>query len=366
VTAVAIAIVQTSIPAYRQAFVDAVTAALGDDVTFYAGDEHFGRGVVTELRADDHVRRAGNVFLLGRRLLWQRGVLRGALSAKICVLEINPRVVSSWTILLLRALLRRPTLLWGHAWSRQGPASKTNRLRMLMCRAASGLIVYTRSEREALAARVGDRPVWVAPNAINTSAEMQCAAPSGGCSGFLFSGRLVPEKKPMLALEAFAAACERLPADASLIFVGDGPEQAALRARSERLGVSERVEFAGALFAIDRLSALYARTLAALSPGYVGLSMIQSQGFGVPMIYARDEPHAPEIEAAREGFNAFAVPSDDVGAFARAMISVEGERADLIARRAAISRSCREAYSAEAMAAGFLEAVDAAAAPRRA
>jgi glycosyltransferase involved in cell wall biosynthesis len=228
-----------------------------------------------------------------------------------------------------------------------------------MCRQASAAIVYTASDREALQSKLVGRTVWAAPNAITASSEMHPAVPVEDAASFVFSGRLVADKKPDLALEGFALAVGALPDSATLEFVGTGPLKAELAERAKSLGVAERVQLHGTVFDVGELELIYSRSIASLSPGYVGLSMTQSHGFGVPMIYAADEPHAPEIEAADEGFNCVAIASDDAAAMAAAMTEIAATRTEWLARREAISARSRDSYSVEAMARGFLAAVTA-------
>lgn len=59
---------------------------------------------------------------------------------------------------------------------------------------------------------------------------------------WLCVGHLIERKGMHIALKALPQA-----PDVTLLLVGDGPQEAALRARAERLGVSERVRFAGAI-----------------------------------------------------------------------------------------------------------------------
>ena len=75
-----------------------------------------------------------NRYLLGRRLLWQAGCSRAVVAAEVAVLELNPRVLSSWAVLLARRTLRRPTVLWGHAFPRAGREARSDRVRGLMRR----------------------------------------------------------------------------------------------------------------------------------------------------------------------------------------------------------------------------------------
>jgi len=85
--------------------------------------------------------------------------------------------------------------------------------------------------------------------------------------------------------------------------------------------------------------------------------MIQSLGFGVPVLFARDEPHSPEIEAAVEGFNATAVSSDDAAALGRAIVRFAAERGAWYRRRQEIAAWTRERYSVEAMTDRFVAAI---------
>ncbi len=192
--------------------------------------------------------------------------------------------------------------------------------------------------------------VHAAPNAVAPAATMGPAGGGAPATDFLYVGRLIPEKKPALLAEAFAAALDRLPADRRLVLVGAGPEEPRLRAIVDEAGIGDRVAFTGHLSEPARLRAHYATAIASVSPGYVGLSITQSLGYGVPMIHADDEPHSPEIEAAVPGVNAVPFHSNSVAALADALVAVSAEREVWAARREAIARDCAARYSLEVMA----------------
>lgn len=78
-----------------------------------------------------------------------------------------------------------------------------------------------------------DIPVFAAPNATFSASTMGAA-----WRGFLYVGRLVAEKKPMLLPEASAAALGRLPRDFGLVVVGDGPERARLESFAAAHGLA--------------------------------------------------------------------------------------------------------------------------------
>lgn len=350
-----VALVQSALGDYRAGFLNDLHARLGSRLTIAAGDSHFDESVTLLTSAQAGIHPLKNVYILGRRALWQRRAVSVGVAADVAIVEFNPRIVSAWVTLLIRYALRRRSLLWGHAFPRHGPRGLGMHLRRLMLALAGTLVVYTEAEVAALGARGWRARVIAAPNAVFPIAAMEPA--TSVPEGFIYVGRLAPEKKPQLMIEAFSAAAPRLGRDRLLTIVGDGPMREELAALARDLGVSEAVIFRGHVSDARELRALYGRALASLSPGYVGLALTQSLGFGVPMIVARDEPHAPEIEAARDGWNVVFADSDSVGSLSLALIEFSTDRDRWLAMRTSIARDARR-YSTEAMAAAFMTAID--------
>ena len=94
-----------------------------------------------------------------------------------------------------------------------------------------------------------------------------------------------------------------------------------------------------------------------VAPGYVGLSLIQSLGYGIPMLIARDEPHSPEIEALAEGENGSLFASDSPDSLAGALVEMVAERQLWLSRREAIAEQVRSTYTVEHMVAAFASAI---------
>lgn len=92
---------------------------------------------------------------------------------------------------------------------------------------------------------VGDEKLFFAPHAVNAAhfdlERTQPAAQaeelrrqlglSAGTRVVLFAGKLIPQKQPRALLDAFLAVA---PPDAAIVFVGDGPESAGLRAEAAK------------------------------------------------------------------------------------------------------------------------------------
>ncbi|MCT9819034.1 glycosyltransferase [Microbacterium sp. W1N] len=170
---------------------------------------------------------------------------------------------------------------------------------------------------------------------------------------YIYVGRLVQSKKVDLLVRALAE--PRLRAvGMELDLVGDGPMRNQLSQLAVDLGVEDRLTFHGSVTDVETLHGLYRSAVCAVSPGYAGLSVTQSLGFGVPILVARDEPHAPEIELRHLGGVTF-FDSDSSESLAEALETVMDrqelqDREDLAAR-------VRVAYSAERMADGVVRAL---------
>jgi len=351
-----IALLQAGSPPYMQRTFESL-AARYPNLEILVGDYSFHPSVRTgvELDACRHVR---NVYLWDHRVLWQRDSTRRLLDADVAILEINPRILNIWVIGVVRKLLGRPTVLWGHAWPRKGRESFTDRIRHSQRRVADVLVTYTETERSELSAVMPKATIIAAPNSLYSRADIVAAADGAPRTDFVYVGRVEPVKKPELLLDAFIGAVDRLPPDVRLVFVGGGALRDELARKSQAAGVAERVVFAPPAWTADDLRPYYERAIVSVSPGYAGLSLIQSMGFGVMMLIARDEPHAPEIEAAVEGVTARFFASDSVGDLADVLVESAQNRDELAARGAEIAALCADSYSAEIWADRMTDAIE--------
>ena len=98
-------------------------------------------------------------------------------------------------------------------------------------------------------------------------------------------GRLHPEKRPLLALEAFAGAA--LPSGARFVFVGDGAMRASLESRAREIGCAERVHFTGYVpDAARHLEAFDALLFTSGPTEAFGMALLEAMVAGVPIVCA--------------------------------------------------------------------------------
>jgi len=344
-----------SIGHYRREPLGLILDHFGESLQIFAGRFAVDSSIRT-LGPDDLSVTTLPTYSLGERVFFQSIPLVTYLKVPVLLADLNPRVVHLWPVLIARRMLGKRTVLWGAAWPRSGRSSKTTHVRLAMVRLASSVVIYTHQQAGELRAALPNLEVTAAPNSLYRAA--QCGFTAGKRRDkFLYVGRIVPEKKVDLLVRAFALVADLIP-DVALTVVGDGPALEEMRMLVDQLGLNGRVEFTGHIDDVETLRALYSSCIATVSPGYVGLSATQSFSFGVPMIVADSEPHSPEIEAVRPGFNAGYFLSDSAPALAAAMEQMSRDRSDWDSRGPSIAEDCRMSYSAEAMAAGVIKAID--------
>ena len=144
----------------------------------------------------------------------------------------------------------------------------------------------------------------------------------------LFAGRLIPEKRVVLAVQAIAAAARRMEGLRGEI-LGEGPDRAALDRAIAEEGMQGRILAAGFATA-EKLEAEMRRALCMLltsrREGY-GLVVVEAAAHGTPSVVVAGEDNAA-TELIVEGVNGTVAPSADPESVAEAILRIhEGGQA---------------------------------------
>jgi glycosyltransferase involved in cell wall biosynthesis len=222
-----------------------------------------------------------------------------------------------------------------------------------MVRLARAFLAYTESERNIARRAWPWATVTVAPNSLYPPTPLDIPDQFG--TDICYVGRLVATKRPALLVQAFIDCLQELPERVRLHIVGSGPEERCLRSLISHK-ISYRIVFHGEVNDYVKLRKIYDQSCLCVSPGYVGLSLIQSLWFGVPMLIADSEPHAPEIAAAGNGAVIY-FRSRSAKDLRRALLDYICSQAPRVDRRHEIARDCRSRYNTELMVTGFLDAI---------
>jgi glycosyltransferase involved in cell wall biosynthesis len=161
----------------------------------------------------------------------------------------------------------------------------------------------------------------------------------------LVCGRLVPVKRPDLAVDAFAAIADQRPGW-DLVLAGDGPLAQATRDRVPAR-LRQRVVFTGFIGDQGELTALYRACEVLLHPAdYEPWALVINEAAASGLAIVASAVVGAAAELVRDGENGRLCPPGDLSAFARALLEATGPPPPL--RMGAASRERVRVWRAQA------------------
>ena len=217
-----------------------------------------------------------NRYIARRRLLWQSGAVRPAIEAEVTVMSLNPRIISNWFV-LARPEEASEDIGLGARLAARGRDDPTEGSRRDPATREHSDRVHGAEARELREHRPG-ADVVAASNGLYRVRRDGSADSTQTATDVVCVGRINRSKKPVLLARRVSCGSPSLPGGRALVFVGDGPLKRRPRQRANGLG-GDRVVFTGHVSDVEETAApLYGGAIVSVSPGYVGLSLIQSLG----------------------------------------------------------------------------------------
>lgn len=219
---------------------------------------------------------------------------------------IIPMFDPHWINCFLAPILypKKKIIYWGHGFGR----NKTiNRIRLKLARKASGLITYSRmGANDFLKNNIDPSKIFIAPNTLWISNHEDLS--SDKKNSFLFVGRLQERKKLRLLLVIFADIVRILEyqynINIHLNIIGNGEfEKNILKEDREIFDLEKKVNFIEGTSDDEILKKYFSEAYAYVSLGAVGLGVLHSFAYGVPVITMPDINHGPEFENIIHGQN---------------------------------------------------------------
>ena len=243
-------------------------------------------------------------------------------------------------------------------------------LKRLVAAGSTGMSVVSSAMRDE-AARLGLRPPHIAVVPMGVDFETRFVADPGATrerDRLIFVGRLVAKKGVRHLLDALPLVLARRPA-ATLDIIGFGPEEPALRAQVERLGLGGHVRFLGAM-PQHELPARFARESAFVAPFVrdpsgdqegLPVALMEAVGCGCPAI-AGSVPGLQDLLG--EHHAEVCVDPTDLQALADRIVAVLEDPEAAAARAAAIRRTAVERLDWSRIGAAYSELIQASIARR--
>ena len=199
---------------------------------------------------------------------------------------------------------------------------------------AAGVIVQTGAARDFFPPVIRKKAV-ILKNPLNPAfvRERRTGRPDGR---IVSVGRVDANKNHALILRAFARIAPEFP-DASLVIYGDGEKRRELIGKAQELGLSNRVQFPGAVS--DVAEKIRTASAFVLSSGHEGMpnALIEAMCLGIPSI-STDCPCGGPRELIEDGVNGYLIPVGDEEALADRLrrIFSDEEGAERMGKQAAL------------------------------
>lgn len=177
-----------------------------------------------------------------------------------------------------------------------------DRFRFFLLNRADSIVFYSDYpiERYINEGGVSRSKLFVANNTVEVDHRIEIPASK---KHFIFVGTLYRVKKIFELLEAYLLAFKKKPSLPPLILIGDGEERENIEKWIELNNLHEKILLKGSIFDQKTLQEYYTDSIACISPGQAGLSVLNSMAYGVPFITSEKAFTGCEILNISNGIN---------------------------------------------------------------
>lgn len=366
-----IRIFQPIVPEYRVALFDGLAELYPGRIEVWASP-NMGCDVSYPLKkmAYDYKHK----FLRIGPLVWQRGFsLAGLSRGDVIVICGDIHQLSSLVIAIKAKLRGVKVVWWGHHWTANGKMLRV-RIRLAIAKMLSDVyLCYTRTgisflegfgfARENLFATgntINQAPIleamrhWSQDRLAKFVQEKQLV----GRNLILICSVLRPKVKLFTLFKAMSEKCIR-EHKVLLAVIGEGPEKEKCQALADEYGIGDMILWIGATRDQNVMAPWFLTAKAFVYPGSIGLSILHSLSYGLPVIVHGNADHQmPEFEIMEEGNTGLLFRENDVKDLA-AKIVWAVEHPNQMKRMGEYSKDkAWKAYSMNAMIANYSAAIE--------
>lgn len=327
-------------PLYRKPLWKEVLNSESLNATFhYTENNPLGikEGIFEEDFLQKKIVKINSLWFSSKFIYWQFGVLSRCLLHKydsiLFLGEMN--ILSYWIGALICRIRKKRVFFWSHGFYGNESLFKYF-FRKLFYKIANEHFVYENRGRNLMINR-GFTPqtVHVIYNSldykyqkllfeklINRRDNSFTFFKNNKLPVFIYIGRLIESKKVDQLIDAFKNV-NKSNQICNLLIVGSGPDEENLKVLAKNEIISKTIHFYGACYDEKIISNFIFNSICTVSPGNIGLTVINSFSYGTPAITHNNfENQMPEAEVIKEGITGFYFKENDILSLERALIDM--------------------------------------------
>lgn len=309
-----IIIVQPDIPSYRINFFSDLNKKLGDNrLSVYAGYHQDSSNKDKKILFQWH--KSAQVYNFPLiNLFWQKNISSMHLPNNcIVVLFGNPRYLSN-LILFFRCKYHGIKIIWWTQLKSHTSSSYGTKIRLFFAKKANAILFYTYKEHDDFLKKNSVQSiVGYLNNGISTKEIIKYRKKyifSERKSNIIFLGRLIEKTKLNVLLRAVANLNNK---NIHLNIVGDGPMLKVYQEMALKFGIYESVSWWGEVREEESLAKVFNQSSLMIYPGAIGLALIHSFAYGVPVItHDNNVNHGPEFTTIEHEINSILFKEDHI------------------------------------------------------
>jgi len=278
-----ILIIQPSVPYYRITFFEELALKLNEKITIL----HFSKKTSIDHPLIKEILGEYNSFYSIKTVKGIKGIIK---DFNMIITVFDPHWINLFTLPF--SCKDKKIIFWGHGL---GKNKIINTVRVFLTRNCQSIITYSNDRKQRLVASgVPKEMIFVANNTIHISNSQDSS--KNIKKTFLYVGRLQRRKKIDVFFRIFKSH-ELGSQGYKIVLIGDGDEEKKyLKDYGEKVGINEYLEFINGTSDENILRKYFLEAIYYVSPGAVGLGVLHSFAYGVPVLTMEDKAHGPEFD----------------------------------------------------------------------
>lgn len=223
---------------------------------------------------------------------------------------------------------------------------------MKICRSN---ILYSEIEvARMVASGIDEKKIFVAHNTMLITNKENCS--NNLKDRFIFVGRAQKRKKVDLLIKAFSNVLKELQSNTKLYIIGEGEENNKLKKIVNKLSLNKKVIFTGAIHDHAELKTYFSKSYAYISPGPVGLGVLHSFAYGVPVVTLNYGKHGPEYNNIIDNENGILL--NDLNELERMIVNLEKNKNNTISLGSNAFNHYNNKRNLKVMVNGLIQAIN--------